>query len=108
HLLHRPRHRGALALEARLEPDVDLRRTDREGSDERALDELVRVGPQEGPVLEGARLALGPVAHQVAPPAAAGRDARPLATRGEPSPAAPPQPRARDLVDRRLRSERPG
>ena len=75
----------------RLEADERLVGADREGGDDHALDELVRVGAQQRPVLERAGLALGPVADDVAARAGLGGDSRPLAPRREATAAATPQ-----------------
>ncbi len=57
---------GPLGPEAGLQRDEGLGGPERVGRDEHAFDDLVRVGPHEGPVLERPRLALGRVAHDVA------------------------------------------
>ena len=91
-LLHGAGDRLDLALEAALEADERLVGADGERGDDDAFDELVRVGAQQGAVLERARLALGAVAHDV--PAGPGlrRDAGPLPTGREPAAAAAAQP----------------
>jgi hypothetical protein len=71
-LLHRSRHRIDLAPEACLQADEGLRGADGERGDRHALDQLIRVGSQQGAVLERARLALGAVADQVPRPAGLG------------------------------------
>ena len=66
---------------------------DREGGDDHPLDQLVRVGPHQRPVLERGRLALGAVAHQVPrprrPPPAMLAHLRPV---GNPAPPRPWSP----------------
>ena len=83
-----------LALEARLEADERLVGADREGGDDHALDELVRVGAHQRPVLERAGLALGAVAHEVAAGTGLAGDAGPLAPGREPAAASASQPGA--------------
>src|SRR5690606_33368464 len=90
-------------FEARLQTDVGGLSADGERGDDDALDELVGVGPDERPVLERARLALGRVADDEASGALLPGDARPLAAGGEPSPATAPEARRGDDVDRGLR-----
>ena len=53
--------RVAFAFERRFQAEDDPVRPDGRRGDERALDRLVRVVPQERPVLERARLAFGRV-----------------------------------------------
>ena len=79
HLLHGPGDGARSRVEAALEADERLDGADGEGGDHDALDDLVRVGAQQRPVLERARLALGAVAHDVAAGPGLGRDAGPLA-----------------------------
>jgi hypothetical protein len=67
-LLYGAGDRLDLAPEARLQADERLGGSDRERGDRHALDELVRVGPQQRTVLERARLALGAVADQIPRP----------------------------------------
>ena len=89
-------------------PTNDLPGADGEGGDGQALDHLVGVGPQDGPVLERGRLALGRVAHHVAVGARLVADAGPLAAGGEPAAAPSPQPGHADLVDGELGAQPAG
>ena len=111
HLLDGGGQALALGAEAGLGADVRGLGADREGGDGGALDHGVGVGPDQRPVLERRRLALGPVAHDERPlgPAAGGgvRHGLPLAPGREPAPAPAPQARQDDLLDRGPRSQGP-
>ena len=87
-LLHRAQHGGSLAVEAPLEADERFLGPDGEGGDDDPFDQLVRVGPHEGAVLERAGLAFGAVAHDVPSSPRLRGDARPLAPGREPATAA--------------------
>ena len=91
-----------LLRERVLQPDVGLLGPDRDGGDRRPLDHLVRVGPQDGPVLEGPRLALAGVDHDVAITrlARGGGDGAPLAGRGKARSTPAPQPGQAELLQR--------
>src|SRR5262249_47227663 len=86
-----------------LAPDVDegSRRMDRTRRDEHALDEGVRIALEEVAVLEGSRLALVGVDHQVDRAGVVLRDERPLGARRKPGAAEPAQVRALDLLENR-------
>jgi hypothetical protein len=79
-------------LKTGLEADKDAVGAHGVGGDEYALHKLIRVDPDQGPVLEGSWFAFGAVADDV--PLAAGLcdDARPLAPRRKPSASPTPQP----------------
>ena len=81
-----------LLLEARLERDERLLGVDHERGDEQPFDDLVRVGAQQGAVLERPRLALGAVARpRTGATPAATRTLVHLVPVGNP---APPRPRS--------------
>ena len=100
-----PSQRGDLGDERPLRGDEHLGGTDDPRRDGRALDDAIRIAAHQHAVLEGGRLALRPVGHDVVP-SSPGRPHRPpLHARGEAGPTAPAQSGRRDLVDRRFRSE---
>ena len=90
HLLDRPGDNCDLLLEGSLEADERLHRADGKGGHDHALDQLVGVGPDQGPVLERARLALGAVGDDVSVGSPLPGDAGPLAARREPAAPATP------------------
>ena len=99
---------GDLVGEVALGGDDHLVGTDRQCADERAFDDRERVGADDGAVLERARLALRRV-HDDGRRfelRAVARDGVPLAPGGETGAAASTEPRARDLVDDALGTER--
>ena len=88
-----------LALVPRLGGDVGRLGADRERRDRQPLEHPVRVVPEQRPVLERARLALGGVAHREPSPRPGVADARPLPAGGEPATAPPPEPAVGDHPD---------
>ena len=104
-LLDRSRHGVEFTLEAPLEADERFLRTDGEGGDDDAFDQLIRVAAHQGAVLERAGLAFGAVAHDEASSAGLPGDARPFATRREPATPTSTQPGRRDHVDGRRRAD---
>jgi hypothetical protein len=94
-VLHLPKRPGQgldLGGEGLLQADVGAFGTDRVGRDGQPLQDLVGVGPQQQPVLEGGRLPLGGVAHHIAGAGPDPPDGPPLLPGREPrtSPAAEP------------------
>ena len=73
---------------------------DGERGDDDAFDELVRVGAQQGAVLERARLTFGAVADDESARPGLRRNARPFPSGGEASAAAAPKPGVEHGVDR--------
>jgi hypothetical protein len=95
HLPKRPGQRLELGGEGLLQADVGTLGADRVGGDGQALQDLVGVGPQQQPVLEGGGLPLGGVAHHIAggpaPTPDPPRTPRHFSPVGSP---APPRPRS--------------
>ena len=100
----------AFTFERRLQAEDDPVRPEGGRGDQRALDRLVRVVPQERPVLEGARLAFGRVhddgCRQLR--GAMHEHRSPLDARGEPGAAPAPEPGCLDLGDHGFGTHVPG
>jgi hypothetical protein len=106
HLPKRPGQRLELGGEGLLQADVGTLGADRVGGDGQALQDLVGVGPQQQPVLEGGGLPLGGVAHHIAGgPGPAPPDPSPLLPGREPRTSPAAEPASCHLPDHR---QRPG
>ena len=98
---------GPLLLEAGLGGDVGGLGVHGAGGDQQPLHHDVRVRPQERPVLERSRLALGRVAHGVTGAGLGEEHRRPLGPRREPGAAPPAQAGQLELLDERPGGHRP-
>ena len=70
-----------------------------------ALEHLIRVAPQDRPILEGSGLALGGIAHDELDRGVVGSEARPFDAGGEPGAAPTPQSRRPDLGDHAIAAQ---
>jgi hypothetical protein len=101
HLPKRPGQGLELGGEGLLQPDVGTVGADGVGDDGQALQDLIQVGPQQQPVLEGGRLPLRGVAHRRARAGTDRPDRPPLLPGGESCPSPAPQPASCYLLDHR-------
>jgi hypothetical protein len=110
HLRQGPLESVELPREPALDADVHADGVHCHRGDGEALDHLVGVGPQDGPVLERGRFPFGRVADDVPVGPRRVADARPLPRRRKAATAPPPQPGQRQLGDglRRAQRGRPG